>query len=56
MCGMTAQVVFTSPRPAEIAIAVIRLVDKNGWSPATMKLNGVVDAVRPAWIPASGPE
>ena len=55
MRGITA-VGFSMPSAiAASAIADTRLRDTKGWSPATTKLRGVVDAASPAWIPASGP-
>ena len=53
--GTTAER-FSGPSVLAVAaIAVTRFRDMNGWSPATTKLSGVVDAFSPAWMPAKGP-
>ena len=55
MRGITADGFSIPSIVAALAMAATRFRDTNGWSPATTKLMGVVEAVRPAWMPARGP-
>jgi len=46
--GMTADGFFIPSAAAAAAIAFTRFFEMKGWSPATTKLIGVVEAVSPA--------